>query len=323
MKKKWSLSFLTLANVILIYLIVCQYQDRIDLNRLLQGFVHIPTHLIIATAALNLGLILLYGCRLSRLIDEPLQVGFGIAAVGYAANNILPLRLGELTRIYFAQKKYHIPTSRSLLAMMCERASDLFSIACLGLIALFMAANQLPVSQTLIMIGLITPLTLLFLFQLFERCPLKQKVQQYRLYARYIQPILSELQNLFSLKKVAELFGFTLLIWLVTLCMFFIFLQNSFFQVHISLLDTICLTVCTSLSLAISTLPSNIGLFEAGIVYYLHTVRQADETSALTLAFALHALILVPQLLCMSYFLISKYTATTKPIETTNLLEQS
>lgn len=322
MKRKLSLSVLTILNIIFISYLVMKYNDRIDLVHALQELRKIPHSLIITTIALNLSLMFLYGCRLSNIINERMQVGFGIAAVGYAANNLLPLRLGELTRIYFAQKKYQVPASRSVLAMLSERVSDLFSIGCLGLIAVFSAASDLPVSETLIIIGLLSPFMLFVVINLYQRTRFKIKLQQHKIYVKYIQPLYFELQKLLTLKKLLTLIVYTLLIWVVTTSVFFIFFQNSLPQIHFSLLDAICLTVCTSLSLAISTLPSSIGIFEAGIIYYLHSIKNVDETTALTLALTLHVLILAPQILCMCYFLLSKYKITTQPIEITNLLEQ-
>lgn len=308
MKKKGGLLLLTLFNIFLIGFCLMKYADSIDLPRLWLQALAVPRGLILAIVALNLVLLGVYGCRLSYLINERFRVGIGVAAVGYAANNLLPLRLGELTRVYFAQKKYDIPSSRSVLALLCERISDLFSIACLTFIALFMTTRRLPVSGILLTLGLITPLMLLIVFIVCKKQGLlKQSFSQHRLYVRYMQPLITELHNLLTLKKGFALLGCTLLIWTGTVTVFFTFFQHSLPAVYFCWLDAICLTVCTSLSIALSTLPSSIGLFEAGIVYYLHTVKNVDETSALSLALVLHALIVVPQILSMSYFLISKY----------------
>jgi uncharacterized protein (TIRG00374 family) len=128
-------------------------------------------------------------------------------------------------------------------------------------------------------------------------------------YKKYVQQFLRGSKDILTKKNILGVGVYTLLIWVFTVMIFFIFFKQSLDSIEFSLFDAVCLTLCTTLSLAVSTLPSSIGLFEAGVVYYLNEIKGVDQNTALALALVFHLLILLPQLVCMSYFLISKHGA--------------
>jgi uncharacterized protein (TIRG00374 family) len=48
--------------------------------------------------------------------------------IGFAGNNVLPLRIGELIRVYLFSKEFAIPKSGVLMTLVLERALDLLAI---------------------------------------------------------------------------------------------------------------------------------------------------------------------------------------------------
>ena len=61
---------------------------------------------------------------------------FKIEMIGYFANNVFPLRAGELLRAYLLKKKYNIKASFGLGTIVMERLSDTIGLLILGIILL-------------------------------------------------------------------------------------------------------------------------------------------------------------------------------------------
>lgn len=107
-----------------------------------------PSFVLLSCALYWLGL----GCRVQRwhtLLNELAPVTFRAVGetliVGYAVNNVLPARLGELFRADYAKRRFGLSRSAVLGSIVIERAADLVAIlACLalGLAALQMATGE-------------------------------------------------------------------------------------------------------------------------------------------------------------------------------------
>jgi uncharacterized protein (TIRG00374 family) len=311
MKKKWSVSLLTILNVIILIFLYIHFKGSINYPAMSLEWKKIPYINIGITLILSLLLIITYSIRLFFLLNKPFLTCFSIASVGYALNNLLPFRLGEAYRLYFSHKQHAIPYTQSIYSIVIERLSDLLFIGSLASIAFFMHTIALPVNVSLISIFLILPSSVLIILLILQQLniPILSRC------GYWLQQILISLYKNYhyiSIKKLLYSFFITFIIWILTVTIFYHFFKLPLFNITISLLDAISMTVVTSLSLALSTLPTSFGLFEAGIVYYLHIIKHLNETTALMLALMLHSLTLLPQLLCMSYFLIA---ASKKPPE--------
>src|SRR5258706_6633972 len=86
---------------------------------------------------------LVRGVRLRRLVSREatlsLSGGTGVVVVGYAVNNILPARLGELARAWMLREQSGFPFVQSLTVTFLERLLD--GLVLLGLLALTLLAR--------------------------------------------------------------------------------------------------------------------------------------------------------------------------------------
>ncbi len=64
--------------------------------------------------------------------------------IGFAANNLLPARLGDLVRAYLLGRQYSLSKTSILATMVIERLFDL--VAALGLLALILIGTHVPAS---------------------------------------------------------------------------------------------------------------------------------------------------------------------------------
>ncbi|MFC1561816.1 lysylphosphatidylglycerol synthase transmembrane domain-containing protein [candidate division KSB1 bacterium] len=68
----------------------------------------------------------------------PLRHVFSAISIGYFANNVLPMRAGELIRAYVIKKNEHIPMSAVLATVLVERIIDVLTILFIAVIALLL-----------------------------------------------------------------------------------------------------------------------------------------------------------------------------------------
>lgn len=306
MKKKWPLSIATIINIGFIAFIVSRIKDHFDLNLLIENLGRVSAPLMVLVAILNMIVLFFYGKRLSSLIDRDNLTGFAIASVGNAANNLLPFRLGEIFRVYFARTKFGVLAIQSLLAVFFERMSDLFSVICLGIIIFLTTASRLFLDLRLLVFGFSVAFAIGMVAIILNSKKLVFFLNRW-MHKHHTVSWLCHFKDLFTQKKMRPLFLFTLLIWIFTVGSFFVFFKGALTPISFFLVDAICLTLLTTLSLAFSALPGNIGLFEAGIVYYLTEVKNVDQNMALALALVFHLLVAIPQIVCLIYFLVAKF----------------
>jgi len=101
--------------------------------------------LIIASLGLFYGLKALRWQRiLSHSVHAPVRVLAGPMMIGFAANNVLPIRLGELVRVYLAAKLLQASQSVMLATLVIERMLDLFAILFLLGVGLWSLDSQHP-----------------------------------------------------------------------------------------------------------------------------------------------------------------------------------
>lgn len=90
----------------------------------------------------------LRGLRLQIFLHAIKPIGFGrlsiITLIGFAANNILPARLGELVRVFYLSRREKYPLSASLGSLVVERWLDVIFFALFGCLPLIsFSAEQL------------------------------------------------------------------------------------------------------------------------------------------------------------------------------------
>ena len=87
---------------------------------------------------------------LSHRVSAPAGSLVAPMMIGFAVNNLLPARIGELVRIYFAGKQLRLPQSFVFGTILVERLLDLFAILVLLIVGLAVSENT---SETLAQTG--------------------------------------------------------------------------------------------------------------------------------------------------------------------------
>src|SRR3954470_9762255 len=65
---------------------------------------------------------------MSPFARVPTERLFRVILIGFAVNNVLPLRLGELVRTFLLKQSHDVPIASSLATILIERLLDLFAL---------------------------------------------------------------------------------------------------------------------------------------------------------------------------------------------------
>jgi glycosyltransferase 2 family protein len=229
-----------------------------------------------------------------------------IVVVGFMANNVLPLRAGELVRSVLVGRKYNVRKTSALATIAVERIFD--GVVMLGFLALSMIfvsltseLRHLALIAFLIFAGLLIGLFLLtFAGDFVERLlqlvmgplppAIRHRVQQ------MLQSFLGGLGILRSRGELAKVVGTSVLAWLFEASMYFVlaYAFGSAVREVMGGATTLLTTGVANLSTLIPGAPGYVGQFEYGVKLVLNGAMNVPESQALAYAILVHAALYFP-----------------------------
>lgn len=301
-KKPVQYGLVITANLALFYLLYRWYQKNIHWHEFTDALQMLPRSGIMAALILSIGILALYGKRLAYLLDQnktgSFWPSFWIISYGFGANNILPLRIGDALKIYFAKKYFEVSATRLLLIKVMEKFFDLVALLIIGawvVIIGSIAINKmhlLIISATLALVlcGVIITATLTQ-----HDITWVAKLRRYK----HINHFITVFETVITNPALKKVLGMTVCIWGMTIGTMFMYYTLVFPSVDVRLVDILALVFLTTLSLGIPSVPGALGLFEAAIVFYLNTFLKIPAADALACALVLHLVQAGPQVILM------------------------
>ena len=260
---------------------------------------------------------------------------FPVVVVGYMANNLLPMRLGELVRSYYLSEREGVSATSALVTVFVERIFDalalLFFIAIIipfvpitGLAEGFSEIVGLPAS--VLMLGLTLPfivalcglvmmsaypdLVRTIALKPIERLPDRITSILDGLLTRALEGI-APLRNP---RTLAMLFALSIPIWLTEVAVFWLmgysFGIETYHDGHVQMVVNMVLTTAiTNIGGSIPAAPGGLGLFEliAREILVLGPLATVDRSVAGGYVIALHAVILLPVIILGQIILWSSH----------------
>ena len=256
---------------------------------------------------------------------------YPVVTIGYMANNLLPMRLGELVRSYYVGEREGINKAAALVTVLVERVFDALTLLFfVAVVALFVPVSgivesfgeRFGVPETVIVLGFSLPfvaafgtLVLLALFPerarvlaLFAARPLPERL---RLMADSLTGML--LQGLAPLRdprKLAVLFVLSIPIWLTEAAVFWIMgFPFGIYDAHDGpgemAATMVLVTSITNIGSSVPAAPGGLGLFEiiARETLVLSPLSSVDRPVAAGFAVVVHAVILLPMIVLGQVFL--------------------
>jgi uncharacterized protein (TIRG00374 family) len=221
---------------------------------------------------------------------------------GYAANNLLPLRAGDVVRAFAFQREIGVVPGAVVASLFMERLLDMLALACLlGFAAIYFGRSASAFYGS----GLVAVTVVAVISLLLVRFPKAAANLAFSL-GRSIQRIspklsdriqseisigLNSLPKLTSRPMALRLFALSALIWACE-CFIFWFCALAISTLTLPIASLLAVSVGTLATLVPST-PGFVGTFEYPIVIAMTTLGN-DPSAATAYALLVHTLLAVP-----------------------------
>jgi uncharacterized protein (TIRG00374 family) len=243
---------------------------------------------------------------LRPLVDAPVREVVPINAVGFMANNVLPLRTGELVRAYVASQRFGIRKTAALATIAVERLFD--GLVMIGFI--LTAATVVSLTSQIRHIAIIGFAlfagALIGLFVLTLGGNLRDRLLQVVLgplptpvadrVERMAESMLSGLGVFRRKTDLALVAGLSVTAWLFEASTYW-WVSRAFGPDLTGVMgvpETLLTTGIANLATLIPSGPGYVGTFENGIGLVLSNALGVSKTLALSYAIVLHALLFFP-----------------------------
>ena len=256
---------------------------------------------------------------------------YPVVVIGYMANNLLPMRLGELVRSYYVGEREGINKASALATVFVERVFDALTLLFfIAVIAPFVSVSGLAQSFaertgvhwsvfilgfSLPFIGMFGALMLFALYPdrthavaIFMARPLPERLRT--LLDSLIAMLLHGLAPLRRPGTLAALFALSIPIWLAEAAVFWIMgfpfgIQDAHDGPAQMVVTMVLVTSVTNIGGSVPAAPGGLGLFEiiARETLVFSTPATLDRAVAAAFAVVVHAAILLPMIILGQVFL--------------------
>jgi len=307
----------------------------IDLGRMADALADADYIYLIPGLALYLVSVLFRTKRWQTLLAHMRVVSvrrlYPVVVIGYMANNLLPMRLGELVRSYYVGEREDISKTSALATIIVERVLDaLILLVFIVALAIFVPLGglvegfeeQLGVAWPLLVAAVSVPFILLFgLLATLARYPEQSRTFCRRLLSllppRLMHTLLGLVElfiyGLSPLKSVRALLGLLLMsapVWLFEAGLFFMVglafgLDDAFGSMAALAVAMVLVTAISNIGSSVPAAPGGIGLFElvAREALVLLPLATVDRAVAGAFAAVVHAVLLLSMIALGQVFL--------------------
>jgi glycosyltransferase 2 family protein len=290
--KRFRVGLLGLVvSLLAIYFIARQIEPQDFINALRQArYIYLlPTVLFLLLGLVTRALrwqVLLSG-------SLPLKRAFSIMNVAYLVNGLLPLRIGEVARIYLAtQAAPPVPPLKTASTIIVERLLDLLAIVIMVVLALAGGDIPPPIRVPAVTGGILAIVGFAVLIVLARRRAwadrlLKQFIKDPALLTRlngWLEHFLDGLQPLTQPRLFAQAVGWTLMSWGFSAIAGYILMFTFYEQASWS--ATFLYIAAAAFAIAVPAVPGNLGPYEGSIFLALSVMGFAEPRSA-AIAFAI------------------------------------
>lgn len=287
----------TLVSIVAVYFIATQ----LDLPLFWQAWTSANYwYLVPCMLFLLLGLIT-RAFRWRVLLDNelPFNRTFSIMNVAYLVNGVLPLRIGEVARVYLVSRtKKPIPMPTTASTIIVERILDLLAIVIMVLLALIMGPipAEIRAASGFAAIAAISGFLILVMLasrrdralNLFVRIlRVVPFFKRFTILEKWANEFLIGLVPLTKPRALFLAFSWTAISWVVSILAGYV-LMFAFFEQG-SLSATMLYIAAAAFAIALPAVPGNLGTYEASILLALTAMGYEQSSTAIAFAVMVHA----------------------------------
>ncbi|MBI3246242.1 MAG: flippase-like domain-containing protein [Deltaproteobacteria bacterium] len=237
---------------------------------------------------------LLRALRWQRLVTPiavlPLRPFWSASLIGFMANDILPLRMGEVVRGYALAHLTAVPVSAALATSVLERVWDTVTV---GILALF-TASQFPLPPWVARTNwtvLLVSLAVLLAGAWLARQEQRQLPWLPARFAVVAERFLSGFRSLQSLSALVWVIGLSFAVWFALVGYYWILLRACGFALPFS--AALLVMVFTVIAAAVPAAPGFVGTFQYAVVLAL-SFFSVTKAEALGFSIVAHLAQLIP-----------------------------
>lgn len=287
-------------NLVVLYFLMDWVIDNIHPELLLENIRRIPISAIALPIALNILTLAIYALRLKALMETSFKPSFHVVSMGSGLNAILPFRIGELVKLYFARKMYSFSALRLFSAGLVEKFFDLIALG--GLVSIVVLAsteNYIGERVIFLLFGLIA-ITYAFVL-LFRK--LADRIENRLFGLIHLRMLIGTLLEHSRVGRLGYISTCTLAIWVFNVAVVYVAFARFLPSIEFRVIDAISILVIVALAVAIPGAPAGIGIFEAGVVAYLVQALQVEKETALACAIVFHIVLTLYQIAFTAWIL--------------------
>jgi len=270
---------------------------------------------------------------LRHMRPVPVSRLFPVVVIGYMANNLLPMRIGELVRSYYLSEREQVSKTSALVTILIERLLDaltlLVFIAVIGIfVPLLVLAEGFGESSRVpwpaLVVGISVPFILAFGgLMLAAYRPARAAALGGALLKPLPHTVAGRLRPLINLvieglaalgspRTVLGMFLLSMPIWLLEAGLFFVLgysfgLENVYDSMFEMAVAMVLVTAISNIGSSVPAAPGGLGLFElvARETLILLPLAAIDRSTATAYVTVVHAVLLLPMIVLGQVFLLS------------------
>lgn len=261
--------------------------DGIDYSELSKSLKGIDLNLILLASSIYLASFLVRGQRVKLILDNEASYKESVSSnlISYALNNFIPLKGGDIYKIYFLNKHAIIRKSVSTATVLIERLFDLASVLIIFVVSVyFMNAGTANWNMNKL-VGVFVGLIVVFVVSVFIVHKLKHiNLENHIKFANpdSLHVFIECWKRLLGHRHLVSVLSLSMLIWCMEALLFFVILGYADIVVAFVWMCVL------ALSFVIPNAPGNIGLFEWVSIFVLSKFGYGEE-QALTMGLVAHS----------------------------------
>jgi glycosyltransferase 2 family protein len=231
---------------------------------------------------------------------------FPVTVVGFMANNVLPLRTGEIVRAYDINRRYGVKKTAALATIAVERLFDGLTMLGFMLTAAVFVSFTSELRHLTIVAFVVFACILIGLFVLTFGGSFRDRLMQLALgpmptpvadkVERMAESFLAGLGVLTRKGDLALVAGASALAWLLEASMYWTIAKGfgSPLEEQMGIAASLLTTGVANLATLIPSSPGYVGPFEAGVVLVVNGALGVNKSIALSYAVVVHAALYFP-----------------------------
>lgn len=229
-----------------------------------------------------------------------------ITVVGFMANNVLPLRTGELVRSFVISKRFGVRKTSALATIAVERLFDGLTMLGFMLAATTVVSFTSELRHIALLAFVLFTVALIGLFLLTLGGNLRDRLLQIVLgplpttvadrVERLAESFLSGLGVLKRKRDLAAVAGSSILAWLLEASMYYVIARGFGTEISdvLGVGETLLTTGVANLATLVPSSPGYVGPFEYGVQIVLNGALGVPKEIALSYAIVVHATLYFP-----------------------------